>query len=228
MGDQQKMATSLAEQVRNALRQDSNSGAPASAKRRSTATRLPRQQGVAVDQFFYFFLRLRKGEVRRIVQRVKTLYPGETPEQLARRLILAQSSLSLVGGALLYLPMLFPVAGNVLKMVGLVGGASMLTRVNLYLILEIALLFGKDIDDQARVPELMAVIAASGLSATSPLLVSQMDWHPAASIPASGVMAATVAKLIGEAAIAFYRGSQIVSSDLNEAGPAPGIAAATP
>jgi hypothetical protein len=228
MGDQQKMATSLAEQVRNAFRQESSNGAPASAKRRTTAARLPRQQGVAVDQFFYFFLRLRKGEVRRIVQRVKTLYPGETPEQLARRLIFAQSSLSLVGGAILYLPMLFPVAGNVLKMVGLVGGASMLTRVNLYLILEIALLFGKDIDDQARVPELMAVVAASGLSATSPLLVSQMDWHPAASIPASGVMAATVAKLIGEAAIAFYQRSHTVSSDLNEAEPAPGIAAATP
>ncbi|MGY6216726.1 hypothetical protein ACW73L_16330 [Methylolobus aquaticus] len=187
----------------------------------------PRQQSVAVDQFFYFFLRLRKGEVRRIVQRVKTLYPGETPEQLARRLILAQSSLSLVGGALLYLPMLFPVAGNVLKMVGFVGGASMLTRVNLYLILEIALLYGKDIDDQARVPELMAVIAASGLSATSPLLVSRMDWHPAASIPASGVMAAATAKLIGEAAIAFYQRPQTVLSDLGGTETEPGIAPAT-
>jgi len=221
------MATRLAEQVRNAFRQDSNTGAPASAKNHRTAARLPRQQSVAVDQFFYFFLRLRKGEVRRIVQRVKTLYPGETPEQLARRLILAQSSLSLVGGALLYLPMLFPVAGNVLKMVGFVGGASMLTRVNLYLILEIALLFGKDIDDQARVPELMAVIAASGLSATSPLLVSQMDWHPAASIPASGVMAAATAKLIGEAAIAFYQRPQTVLSDLGGTETEPGIAPAT-
>ena len=221
------MASSLAEQVRNAFRQDSHNGAPAAAKSRMAARRQPRQQSVAVDQFFYFFLRLRKGEVRRIVQRVKTLYPGETPEQLARRLILAQSSLSLVGGALLYLPMLFPVAGNVLKMVGFVGGASMLTRVNLYLILEIALLFGKDIDDQARVPELMAVIAASGLSATSPFVVSQLDWHPAASIPASGVMAATVAKLIGEAAIAFYQRPQIISSDLSGTETEAGIAPAT-
>lgn len=221
------MATRLAEQVRNAFRQDSNTDAPASARNRRVAAAQPRQQSVAVDQFFYFFLRLRKGEVRRIVQRVKTLYPGETPEQLARRLILAQSSLSLVGGALLYLPMLFPVAGNVLKMVGFVGGASMLTRVNLYLILEIALLYGKDIDDQARVPELMAVIAASGLSATSPLLVSRMDWHPAASIPASGVMAAATAKLIGEAAIAFYQRPQTVLSDLGGNETEPGIAPAT-
>ncbi|WP_139559789.1 hypothetical protein [Methylotetracoccus oryzae] len=221
------MATRLAEQVRNAFRQDPNTDAPASARNRRVAAAQPRQQSVAVDQFFYFFLRLRKGEVRRIVQRVKTLYPGETPEQLARRLILAQSSLSLVGGALLYLPMLFPVAGNVLKMVGFVGGASMLTRVNLYLILEIALLYGKDIDDQARVPELMAVIAASGLSATSPLLVSRMDWHPAASIPASGVMAAATAKLIGEAAIAFYQRPQTVLSDVGGNETEPGIAPAT-
>jgi hypothetical protein len=104
----------------------------------------------------------------------------------------------------------------------------MLTRVNLYLILEIALLYGKDIDDQARVPELMAVIAASGLSATSPLLVSQMDWHPAASIPASGVMAATVAKLIGEAAIAFYQRPQSLPLDVSGAQAEPGMAAATP
>jgi hypothetical protein len=163
---------------------------------------------VASDQFFYFFLRLRKGEIRRVVQRAQTLYPGESPEQLARRLILAQSSLSLIGGALLYLPQLFPVAGNVLKLAGFVGGASMLARMNLYLILEIALLYGHDIDDQARVPEMMAVVAASGLSAASPFLVKAMDWAPAAAIPASALAASGVSKLVGEAAIAFYRRRQ--------------------
>jgi len=172
-----------------------------------------RAQSLTADQFFYFFLRLRKGEVRRVVQRVKTLYPDETPEQLARRLIFAQSSLSLVGGALLYLPTLFPVAGNVLKMVGVVGGASMLTRVNLYLILEIALLFGEDIDDQARVPEMIAVVAASGLTALSPLVVSQFDWHPAAAIPVSGLTASAMAKLIGEGAIAFYSRPRDLAED---------------
>lgn len=162
-------------------------------------------QGIASDQFFYFFLRLRKGEIRRVVQRVQSLYPDETPEQHARRLILAQCSLSLVGGAILYLPQLFPVAGNVLKMAGFVGGASMLARMNLYLILEIALLYGQDIDDQARVPEMMAVVAASGLSAASPFLVKALDWHPLAAIPASGLTATAVAKLVGESAIAFYK-----------------------
>jgi hypothetical protein len=172
-----------------------------------SAKKLPvavRQQSLTADQFFYFFLRLRKGEVRRVVQRVRSLYPDETTEQLARRLIFAQCSLSLVGGGLLYLPAMFPVVGNVLKMVGFVGGASMLTRVNLYLLLEIALLYGKDIDDQARVPEMMAIVAASGLPAVTPLLVSRLNWHPAAAIPASGLTASATAKLIGEAAIAFY------------------------
>ena len=164
-----------------------------------------RQQSILADQFFYFFLRLRKGECRRVVQRVKALYPNETPEQHARRLILAQCSLSLVGGAVLYLPTLFPVATTFWKAFGLVGGASMLARLNLYLILEIALLYGKDIDDQARVPELMAVVAASGMSAASPVLVSAMQWHPAAAIPASGLTASAVTKLVGESAIAFYK-----------------------
>ena len=40
----------------------------------------PATQGILEDQLFYFFLRLRKGEVRRVVQRVRSLYPGESPE----------------------------------------------------------------------------------------------------------------------------------------------------
>ncbi len=165
-------------------------------------------QGLASDQFFYFFLRLRKGEIRRVVQRAQSLYPGESREQLARRLILAQSSLSLLGGAILYLPQLFPAAGNVLKLAGFVGGASMLARMNLYLILEIALLYGHDIDDQARVPEMMSVVAASGLSAASPFLVNALGWVPVAAIPASAITASAVSKLVGEAAIALYKSRQ--------------------
>lgn len=188
--------------------QEANSSSPFDrVSLNESAKKLPapvRQQSLTADQFFYFFLRLRKGEVRRVVQRVRSLYPDETTEQLARRLIFAQCSLSLVGGGLLYLPAMFPVVGNVLKMIGFVGGASMLTRVNLYLLLEIALLYGKDIDDQARVPEMMAIMAASGLPAVTPLLVSRLNWHPAAAIPASGLTASATAKLIGEAAIAFY------------------------
>jgi hypothetical protein len=162
-------------------------------------------QGLIEEQFFYFFLRLRKSECKRIVQRVRSLYPEETPEQHARRLILAQSTLSLLGGAVLYLPNLFPAAGRAWKLAGFVGGASMLTRMNLYLILEIALLYGEDIDDTARVAELITVVAASGVSSAAPYVVDALGWHPAAAIPASGIAASLLSKLIGEAAIAFYR-----------------------
>lgn len=177
---------------------------PAPPSRRAVALKT-KPQGMATDQFFYFFLRLRKGEIRRVVQRAQTLYAGESTEQIARRLILAQCSLSLIGGAVLHLPQLFPGAGNILKLAGFVGGASMMARMNLYLILEIALLYGHDIDDQARVPELISVVAASGVSAATPLLVNALEWAPVAAIPASGLSASAISKLVGEAAIAFYK-----------------------
>ena len=163
-----------------------------------------RMQGLATDQFLYFFLRLRKGEIRRVVQRAKTLYPDDSPEQLARRLINSQSVLSFVGGALLHIPQLIPVAGNALKFAGFAGGASILTRMHLYLILEIALLYDQDIEDKARVPEMMAVVAASGVAAASPFLVNALQWNPLAAIPTSGLSSALITQLIGAAAIRHY------------------------
>jgi hypothetical protein len=180
-------------------------GAPEVADIRRALVPRNKPQGIASDQFFYFFLRLRKGECRRVVQRVQSLYPGESPEQHARRLINAQCSLSLLGGAILHIPQLFPGVGALWKVAGLVGGGSMLTRLNLYLILEIALLFGEDIDDQARVPEMMAVVAASGLSFATPLVATALEWHPAAALPLSGLTATAASKLIGESALAFYK-----------------------
>ncbi len=162
-------------------------------------------QGMVTDEFLYFFLRLRKGEVRRVVQRVKSLYPDDTPEQLARHLINTQSVLSFVGGAILHLPQLVPAAGNVWKLAGFAGGASIMTRMHLYLILEIALLFGHDIEDKARIPELIGVIAASGASAATPYLVSQLQWNPLAAIPASGVTASLFTQIIGAEAIRLYK-----------------------
>jgi len=78
-------------------------------------------QGLATDQFFYFFLRLRKNEVKRVVQRASSLYPNDSPERLARRLINTQSTLSFMAGALLQIPFLLPAAGNALKFVGVAG-----------------------------------------------------------------------------------------------------------
>jgi hypothetical protein len=166
--------------------------------------RLPKPQGLATDQFLYFFLRLRKGEVRRVVQRAQAIYPGETPDKLARRLVNTQSTLSFLGGTLLHLPQLLPVAGSALKFVGFAGGTSIMTRMHLYLILEIAHLYGHDIDDQARVPEMMAIVAASGLAATSPFLVHALKWHPFAAIPTSGLTVLAMTQLIGTAAIRHY------------------------
>ncbi len=178
---------------------------------KATAVVLSRKktQSMVTDEFLYFFLRLRKGEVRRVVQRVRSLYPDETPEQLARRLINAQSVLSFVGGAILHVPQLIPVAGNVWKLAGFAGGASVMTRMHLYLILEIALLFGHDIEDKDRIPEMLAVIAASSASAATPYWVGQLQWNPLAAIPASGATATLITQLIGAEAIHLYKKKRV-------------------
>lgn len=162
-------------------------------------------QSILTEEFFYFFLRLRKGRVRQVAAAMRSRFPNETPEQLARRLISSQSQLSFLGGALLHLPMLIPGLGQTLKLLGVVGGGACLTRMHLYLILEIALLFGKDIDDQARVPEMAAVVAGTGLAVGAPFLINALDLNPLLSLPAAGLSASAMSQLIGEGAIRFYR-----------------------
>ncbi|MGA9753811.1 MAG: hypothetical protein WBV23_01570 [Desulfobaccales bacterium] len=161
-------------------------------------------QSVLTEEFFYFFLRLRKTRVRKVVEAIQARFPAETPEELARRLISAQTQLSFLGGTLLHLPFLIPGLGQTLQLLGFVGGASCLTRMHLYLILEIALVYGQDIDDQARVPEMVAVVAATGLAASTPLVLNALDLNPLLALPAAGLTASTVARLIGEQAIHFY------------------------
>jgi uncharacterized protein (DUF697 family) len=161
-------------------------------------------QSVLTDKFFYFFLRLRKNQVRKVVDSINTRFPEETLDQRARRLIEAQTSLSFLGGALVQLPMLIPVLGLALGLMGFVGGASALTRMHLYLILEIAHLYGKNIDDQARVPEMVSVVLATGLAAGAPLLVQALEVTPLLALPAGGLTSAAVARLIGESAIRHY------------------------
>jgi uncharacterized protein (DUF697 family) len=104
------------------------------------------------------------------------------------------------------LPWLVPGLGNVLKLLGVVGGASAVTRMHLYLIMEIAHLYGRDIDDQARVPEMVTVVLASGLAAGAPLLVQALKMNPLWALPVGGVASAAVVRLIGESAIRFYNG----------------------
>jgi hypothetical protein len=162
------------------------------------------QQSLATDQFFYFFLRLRKGEIRRTVQALQSRHPDDSREQLAQRLINSKAALSLVGGSLIHFPLLFPGIGQALKLLGVVGATSLLTRMHLYLILEIALVYDKNIDDKARIPEMIAVVAATGLSAASPLLVRTLELHPYYALPAGGLSAAATARLIGKSAIHYY------------------------
>jgi hypothetical protein len=101
--------------------------------------------------------------------------------------------------------MLMPGVGQVLKLIGMVGGMSALTRMHLYLILEIALVYGKDIDDSARVPEMAAVVAATGLAAASPMLVHVLEWQPLYALPVGGLAASGMTRLIGDSTIRFYR-----------------------
>ncbi len=165
---------------------------------------LTSRQSILADQFFYFFLRLRKARIRKVVEAVNLSYPEETAEQKARRLIEAQTPLSFLGGALMHLPMAVPGLGQVFRFLGFVGGTSVITRMHLYLILEIALLYGMDIDDEARVPEMLAVVAGTGLATGVPLLADVLDINPLFSLPAGGITASAAARIIGEQAIRLY------------------------
>jgi hypothetical protein len=183
----------------------------------------PTVQGLATDQFFYFFLRLRKAEIRRTVQTLRARYPDQTAEQLSRRLIDSHSRLALVGGAFSYLPFMLPWIGPALKLAGIVGTASMLTRMHLYLILEIALVHGHDIDDEARVSEMAAVVGASGLAAGTPLLADALEWTPLIGLPVSMLSASAVTQLIGDTALRLYTGQLTTgSAAATLAGAAPG------
>jgi hypothetical protein len=164
-------------------------------------------QSILTEEFFYFFLRLRKARVRKVVEAIQARFPEETSEQQARRLISSQSQLSFLGGAILHLPMLITGLGQTLQLLGVVGGGACLTRMHLYLILEIALLYGKDIDDHARVPEMVAVVAGTGLAVGAPFLMNALDLNPLVSLPVAGLTASAVAQLIGEQAIRLYRDS---------------------
>jgi uncharacterized protein (DUF697 family) len=165
-------------------------------------------QSILTDQFFYFFLRLRKNRIRKVVEALNASHPEETREQKAQRLIAAQTSLSFLGGTLIHLPMLIPGLGQTLQLLGFVGGASALTRMHLYLILEIALLYGKDLDDSARVPEMVAVVMATGLAAGAPMLAGALSLNPIYALPAAGVTASMAANAIGKVAIQYYSGAK--------------------
>jgi hypothetical protein len=172
------------------------------------------------DDFFYFFLRLRKGRIRKVVADVNARFPEESVEQRARRLIADQTQLSMLGGLILDLPTIIPIIGPALKVLGFVGGTSALVRMHLYLILEIALLYGRDIDDQARVPEMAAVVAGTGLAVSAPFVTDALGFHPLWSMATGGMAAVAMSRLIGESAIRYYSQPQAGREEARSAAPA--------
>ena len=163
-------------------------------------------QSLTQDEFFYFFLRMRKSEVTRIVDVLRSRFPDESPEQLAKRLVASKWKLALLGGTLVNVPGLIPGVGASLKLAGVVGGTSMLTRMNLYLINEIAMVFGEDVDDRARISDMMAVVGATAVSSTAPGYVGQwLGLSPWALLPAGALSSAATTKMIGLAAIRHFQ-----------------------
>ena len=174
----------------------------------------PEAQGPATDKFFYFFFGLRKGEIRRRVAMLRARHPEEDPEQLARRLVAAQAPLSLLGGALLHVPMFLPNVGPILKLLGVAGAATAMMRMHISLLLEIALLFGRDIDERARLAEMATVIAATGLVAGTPWLSRALSLGPVSALVTGSMTVSSVSQLIGDTAIRYYASTAEASLSL--------------
>ena len=161
--------------------------------------------GLATEKYFYFFMGLRKGEIRKQVSMMQSRYPDESPQQLARRFVSSQAPLSLFSGALFHAPMFVPTMGPVIKLLGIAVGSSLMMRLNMTLVLQIALLFGYDIDDRARLKELAVIIAATGLATYTSQLPQLADMRPINKGVLGGAAVMTASQLIGEAASRYYR-----------------------
>ena len=86
-------------------------------------------------------------------------------------------------------------------------GFSVMIRLNMTLLLQIAMLFGHDIDDQARLKEMAAIIAASGLASSTSLLPYVFNLEPRTKAVLGGTSVMTVSQLIGETATRYYNHS---------------------
>jgi len=182
-------------------------------------------QSLMIDDFFYFFLQLRKHRIRTVVERARKLHPEMTREQLAQHLIDSSANLSLLAGSLLGVPLLLPGVHIFLRYLGLVAGSTVITRMHLYLILEIACLFDKDIDDPARVPEMLAVVAATETAVTVPPVALQLlSVAPIVSLAASGLTATALTRLIGRSAVRLYGQEAADSADAGSAPDSPRMA----
>ena len=168
---------------------------------------------LATEKFFYYCMGLRKGDMRGQVAAMKSRYPNDTPERLARRFIAAQVPLSMVSGALVHLPTVIPVAGPAFRFLGLASGTTLMMVLNMTLVMQIALIFGYDIDDKARIKELLAVIAATGLASGSTALVPRLaSLRPRLKAVVGGAAIMTTSQLVGEIALMHFKRKQITSN----------------
>ncbi len=166
---------------------------------------VPKLQSVTMEKFLYHFLGLRKGEIRRRVKLMKERHPGESPEHLARRMVAGHMPLSLVGAAILHVPMFVPGIGPVIRGLGIAGGAATLMRLHTHLILEIAVLFGRDLDERARLKEIWTVMAIASMSSASPLLIQRFGLRPLIGISTGLSSVSAISEIIGEVAIQYYK-----------------------
>ena len=164
----------------------------------------PKQWGLATEKYFYFFMGLRKGEIRKQVAMMKSRYPDDSPHELSKRFVASQTPLSLLSGALFHAPMFVPTIGPAIKLLGIAAGSSLLMRLNMTLVLQIALIFGHDIDSSARLKELAAIIAASGLAMYTSQLPQLADFSLQQKGIIGGAAVMTTSQLIGETAIRYY------------------------
>ena len=163
------------------------------------------QQGMSVEKLLYFFLGVRKNDVRQRVGRLKARYPDESAAELAARVVAAQRPLSLLGGALLKLPALLPASAAPLKLLGVAGATSALAHMHMSMVLEIALIHGFDIDEKARLKEMAVVFAGVGLMSASPGLGRARGLGMFLSLATGTMMVSSISELIGQSAIAYYQ-----------------------
>ena len=179
--------------------------------------------GIASEKFFYYCMGLRKGDLSKQVALMRSRYPDDSTERLARRFIAAQIPLSLVGSALIHVPAAIPGIGPAFRFLGLASGTTATMILNMTLLLQIALLYGYDIDDRARFKELLAVIAATGVSSASTFVLPQFaNLSPGIKGVAGGAVILTTGQLIGEIAIKYFSRNQSSIDPDMQPDPAPG------
>ena len=167
---------------------------------------------LATEKFLYYCMGLRKGDMRAQVATMQARYPNDTPERLARRFIAAQAPLSMVSSALIHLPAVVPTLGPAFRFLGMASGTTLMMILNMTLVMQIALIYGLDLDDRARVRELMAVVAATAAASGSTVLVPQLSaLHPRWRALAGSAAIMTTAQLIGEAALRYFGRAQIAA-----------------